>query len=211
MMESSAQLEIKDGKNLFWRIWEKFWWLAAILFLCGNAWITHNQGWISVIRVWAVVFSCLGAFVILYAMHARRIAIDSIGWLPVEAAIISSEVIEEVQRSSLKNETSEFVSPIIYYYPEVLYEYEVEGRTYRSNRILTVRVNFPRSEAYAVVNRYQPGMRTRAWCNPRRHQQAVLEPGLAGWESKYRKPFIVGAGFLAFGIGTLIALKLAGF
>jgi hypothetical protein len=209
-MQSSAQPEIKDGKTLFWRIWEKFWWLAAILFLCGNAWIIHNQGWITVIRVWAVVFSCLGAFVILYAMNARRIAIESIGWLPVEATIISSEVIEEVQKSS-SNEASNPISSMIYYYPEVLYEYEVEGRTCRSNRILTVKVNFPRSEAYAVVNRYQPGMRTRAWCNPRRHQQAVLEPGLAGWESKYRKPFIVGAGFLAFGIGTLIFLKLTGF
>jgi len=83
---------------------------------------------------------------LIYAWHGRRRALDSLSWLPVEARIISSGVAEDVQRS-ISAKTYSSLDYMTYYYPEVEYEYEAQGRTYRSNRIPAVRVNYPEEEA----------------------------------------------------------------
>lgn len=208
-MQSAADAASGKTGGWFWRVWERIWWLAALGFLAANAWVVHLQGWTTLVRYWADGFIALGAAVLAYAWLMKRRAMDSLSWLPVQARILSSEVRKDVQRS-LSSETHGPVDYMTYYYPEVEYQYEVEGRTYRSNQILAVRVNYPEEEARAVVARYQPGMVVGAWCDPRKHHRAVLEPGLAGHEAKYRIPFIVGAGFMLLGIAAAVVLKTRG-
>mgnify|MGYP005855933439 CR=1 FL=1 len=208
-MKSAGDAPSGNTGGLFWRVWERIWWIAALGFLAVNAWVVHLHGWMALARFWAYGFIVLGAAVLVYAWRMRLQALDSLGWLPVQARIISSGVSEDVQRS-FSSETHGSVEYMIYYYPEVEYEYEVEGRTYRSNRILAVRVNYPEQEARAAAARYQPGMVVGAWCDPRRHDRAVLEPGLAGHEAKYRIPFFVGAGFALLGIAAAVVLRKLG-
>jgi len=195
--------------SLFWKIWEKTWWLIGLLFVGANAWGASRYGWAVVLRCWAAGFAILGLAILLYGRRARRRATESLSWLPVEARILRSELVREVQRSHSSEPGS--IQYMTYWYPEIEYEYEVQGRSYISNRVLLVRVNFPEPKAREMVARYPAGARVQAWCDPRRPASAVLERGLAGYESQYRIPLIVGAAFLLLGLAGLAVLgPLAG-
>lgn len=188
------------------KIWEKTWWLFALLFIAANAWAWSRFGVLGLLRFWAAFFAVLGASVLLYASRMRRMADESRHWLPVEATVLRAEVVEDRQTTNW-----EPGDPlIVYYYPEIEYEYEVEGRVWRSNRLIAVRVNFPKPEAEAWVRRFPPGSRVTARRHPQKPELAVLEPGLAGFEDRYRIPFFVGAGFLVTGLLGWVVLRSAG-
>ncbi|MGQ9917353.1 MAG: DUF3592 domain-containing protein [Bryobacteraceae bacterium] len=159
------------------------------------------------LRFWAAFFAVLGVCVLLYARRAGRLARESVNWLPVEATILHSEVVRDEQRQFVDDPAKPV---IISYYPEIEYEYEAEGRKWRSNRLLAVRVNFPKTDAEAWVAQYPAGARVLARRHPRKPGLAVLQPGVEGFEARYRIPVIVGAGFLIVGVAGWVALKYVG-
>jgi len=194
------------GTSRGWRIWEKTWWLFALLFVSVQAWAWSRFGVLAFLRFWSAFFALLGASVLLYARRMRRIAEESHHWLPVEAKVLRAEVVED--RQTANREPGDPV--IVYYYPEIEYEYEAEGRVWRSNRLIAVRVNFPRSEAEAWVDRFPPGAKVTARRHPQKPGLAVLVPGLSGFESRYRVPVFVGAGFLTVGLAGWAVLGFFG-
>ena len=196
----------REPKTVFWKLWEKSWWLFALAFLGGMVWACKAFGNVALFKFWAFAFACLGAAILVYGWRARRFAAASISWFPTQARVLHSEVIEERQSSSTYdgiNADSETVS----YYPDIEYEYEVQGERRRSNQVLLVRVNYSAEEARATVAKYPKGAAVSAWYDPRHPARVVLEPGLRGAESKYRIPLLVGLGFLLLGISTLAVLE----
>ncbi|MBI5544532.1 MAG: DUF3592 domain-containing protein [Deltaproteobacteria bacterium] len=65
---------------------------------------------------------------------------------------------------------------------QLTYEYEVGGKTYRSD---TVRfgdfLNFSKSDAYATVARFSVGQRVEVRHHPRRPERATLEAKVSGF------------------------------
>lgn len=190
-------------------LWEKTWWIFALLFLAANAWAWNHYGVFALLRFWAAFFALLGVAVVLYARRGRRLAEESVHWLPVQATVLRSEVVREEQMSS-ELDSSDPVRSMTYYYPEIDYEYEAEGRKYRSNRLIAVRVNWPKSGAEAWVAKYPAGAVVTARRHPQKPWVAVLEPGIRGFEGRYRIPFIVGGGFMVVGLAGWVILARLG-
>lgn len=195
-----------SGGSLWWRVWEKTWWAVAILFLALNAWAWNRYGVIALLRFWAAFFALLGAAVLVYARRMKQYAAESLHWLPVQAAVLRSEVVIDRQ-TSFNDESFGQARTTVYYHPEIEYEYEVEGRKYRSNRLIAARVNFPKSAAESWVANYPAGSVVTARRHPQKPELAVLQPGIQGFEGQYRIPFIVGGVFLAVGAVAWIVLS----
>lgn len=193
-----------------WQSWEKTWWVAAAAFLAANAWAWNRFGMIPLLRCWAAFFAVLGGVVLVCARRTRRLAEESLQWLPVNATILRSEVVEE-QQPSYDDEPDAAGRTMYFCYPEIEYEYEAAGRKWRSNRLLMVRVNFPRPEARSWVEKYPAGAVVTARRHPEKPGLAVLQPGVAGFEHRYRTPYLVGSGFLVFGAALWVVLHSARF
>jgi hypothetical protein len=81
----------------------------------------------------------------------------------------------------------------------VVYEYLVDGATYRSNRV-SFQGHWPSgSGALRVARRFQVGDHVTVWHDPVNHERSVLVPGASGTNFLQ-----VGAGLLLFGIGLVI-------
>lgn len=190
-------------------LWEKTWWIAAILFLAVNVWAWNRFGQFALLRFWAAFFAVLGAGILVYARRMKRYGEESLHWLPVQATVVRSEVEVDVQRS-MSGEAYEPTRSMTYYYPGIEYEYEVNGRKYRSNRLIAVRVNFAKSAAESWVAQYPAGAVVTARRHPEKPELAVLQPGLQGFEGRYRIPFVVGGAFLTFGLAGWMVLTRFG-
>lgn len=198
-----------EGKTVFWRVWEKLWWVFAPALIGGMGGVYLRYGGVGLIKLWASVFACMGAALTVHGWWARRLAAWSVHWFPTEARVLRSEVCEEVQ-SSFSREGIHPSYQTVSYYPEVEYEYEVQGERRRSNKVLLVHVHHSAEEARAVVAKYPTGATVRAWYDPGAPDRVVLEPGLQGRESKYRIPLGVGLAFLALGMFVWAVLKWRG-
>lgn len=196
-----------DGgwKSTFWKVWAKVYWLVAAAIIVVHAWAFHAFGAWKVIQVWTAAFAVIGAAVLVHHRRAVRRAEESLQWPAAEARILRSEVREERSTSRL-GDSSYDMEETVSYYPEVEYEYEAGGRTWRSNRILHVRVNCSLEGARATVARYPAGARVTARYDFADPGYAVLEPGLSGKEGQYRTVRIVGIVFLALGAGGFMAI-----
>ncbi|MGC8760334.1 MAG: DUF3592 domain-containing protein [Bryobacteraceae bacterium] len=188
----------RGSGGLFWRVWEKSWQLFAVIFIAVNVWASHRLGAVALLRFWAAFFAVLGALLLVHARRARRLAEESLQWPTVRATVLRSEVVHEEQ-TALDSEPQSTGHTMHFYYPEIEYEYEADGRRWRSHRLLTVRVNFPKAEAEAWIARYPAGSIVTARRHPRKPGLAILEPGLHGLETRYRIPFLVGGVFFVAG------------
>ncbi len=114
-------------------------------------------------------------------------------WPEVPCAILSSEV-QRLQSDSGST-----------YSVDVLYEYEIEGRSYRASRhSFVVGSSSGRADKEAVVRRYPPGRKTVCYVNPADPTDAVLERGVPGglWMA-----FIPGAFMAAGAFGMVYASR----
>ena len=189
------------GSSMFWKIWEKTYYLIGAAFLGLNIWALEACGGVVFARAWAALFAAMGVAILLHAWRSVERARASTSWRPVEARILSSQVSVEqgtTTAGSYYNDPSR--APIPYYSPAVQYEYAVEGVSYTSGRIILVNVNWSRAEAEAAVARYPAAGRVTAWVHPDDPRVVVLEPGLEGKTGKYAIPAIVGATFAVFGV-----------
>jgi hypothetical protein len=178
-----------------WKLWERAYVLVFLVFVGLNGLAGLKYGWATVVRYWGAGFAVIGLTALGWTWRCLRKAEASRSWPGVEARILSSRV--EVQRESGADDG--YGGRITYYYPEVEYEYDVQGLTYRSTKILFVKVNYRREEAQAVVARYPAGGRAVAYFDPANPRMAVLEPGLEGKKGKYAIAGGVGAAFTVAG------------
>ena len=188
----------------FWKVWEKTYVLWFLAFVGLNVLAAGSYGWMAVVRAWGAGFALIGLATLAWCLVATGRARASVAWRPVQARILSSRVTRE---TSSRSDVDDAI-PITYYFPEVVYEYDVEGLTYTSNKILFLTVNCRRVEAEETVARYPAGAQVTAWVDPRQPRRAVLEPGLRGKRGKYAKAAIVGAVFTAAGAAVWLLLPV---
>jgi len=93
----------------------------------------------------------------------------SLNWPSTIGTIGASSVQARTSRTSSGRSTA--------FYPEVLYQYEVDGRKYLGQRIaFGSQVGYSDSNrAHAIVDRYVPGNQIRVYYNPNNPGDAVLE------------------------------------
>jgi len=204
-MPTAPETPSQRFSRWFWKVWEKTSVLIFLLFVGLNVVAGNAYGWRAVIRGWGAGFALIGLATLLWYWVGTRRAAASTGWRPVQARILSSRV--TVEQSSSDPDWDN-IGPITYYYPEVVYEYDVEGATYTSNKILFVAVNYRHAEAEATVARYPAGSRVTAWVDPHNPRLAVLEPGLEGKRGKYAIAAVVGAAFTAVGAALWFLLPV---
>lgn len=93
----------------------------------------------------------------------RRADITSASWLPVSAAVLSSDIIPQEGGFT----------------PSVSYRYTIGGQTLVCSDIaLTLVSTSSEASARAAASRYPVGSTVTAFINPKNHSQAILEPSL---------------------------------
>ncbi len=146
----------------------------------------------------SVLFGGVGVGALGHALWSLAIARRSENWFPVEAVVITSRL----DVTTDQPEPGRVGEPAIdTYWPRIEFEYQFQGQTYHSDRIIFAQVNFPRQQAEELVARHPVGSRVAAYVNPGRPRQAVLEKGTQGEAKQHAVAFIVG-GISAFaGLG----------
>jgi hypothetical protein len=182
----------------FWKVWEKTWVLIFVVFVGFNLLAAYRWGWPTLVQAWGAMFAIIGLGTLFSYQRGISRARESMMLAPAEARILCSKVREERQGSSSMHDGS----PMTCYYPEVEYEYDFQGMTYTSNKILFLTVNYSSTEAEGTVARYPAGARVTAYVDSANPRLAVLEPGLEGKRGKYAIAAIVGAAFVIMGVAT---------
>lgn len=176
-------------------IYDKVWWLAAVLFFGGFIWLGFTGRILLLLRLFGALFAVVGLHAILYGWWSRTQARRSEYWFPAEGRVLNSQVEVRADTSSDSPRTA-----IDTYWPRIEYEYQFQGETYRSDRIILVEVNYPRKQAEALVARNPVGARVQVYVDPDHPRRAVLEKGLAGEERQYSIFLIAGGIFLPVGL-----------
>lgn len=101
--------------------------------------------------------------------------LQSRSWPSVEGTIVHLQIREQVV------DTTDTGDPIVCVFPNIEYEYEVAGNTYRSTRIrFGGTLYWSGEEAIRKLSEmYAPGTPVRVHYNPKRPQEALLEPGIS--------------------------------
>jgi hypothetical protein len=180
--------------RIFRAVWEKLWWLFAIVLL-GGAFLLGSNNPALFVRLLSLVFIISGIGSLVYVERMRRRARQSIVWVPVQGRVLASEVKKSVHRYSSATGGGTSVQ----YSPRVVYAYQYQGTSYQARGIITLDINWPRKEAEAAVARYPEGAAVTVWVNPEAHHQAVLETGMDPYSKKFKLGFLVGAAFLLGG------------
>jgi hypothetical protein len=84
--------------RVFWAVWEKAWWIIAIIFLGGFIYLAVMDTDLF-IRIFSLIFLIVGIATLLYVERMRRQQKESLSWRPAPSRILSSEVKKEVLRS----------------------------------------------------------------------------------------------------------------
>lgn len=175
--------------------YDKLWWPIVILFFGGFIWLGFTGRILLLLWLFGGLFAAVGLHALLYGWWSRTQARRSEYWFPAEGRVLSSQVEVRTDTSSDSPRTA-----IDTYWPSIEYEYEFQGETYRSDRIILVEVNYPRKKAEALVARNPVGARVQVYVDPSHPRRAVLEKGLAGQERQYSIFMIVGGIFLPIGL-----------
>lgn len=141
----------------------------------------------------AGILTLIGGLLALFGTRALRRAASARDWPSVDGEIIASYIHES--RGS-KGKTM--------YRPVVRFSYDVQGKTYTSERVRfggAVSTSW-RSPADRMVGAYPMGQHCRVFHDPMDHAEACLQPG-AGWVHY----LVAGIGYLLAFIGTSILLS----
>jgi hypothetical protein len=191
--------------NTFWAVWEKAWWVFGIIIVAGFLFLA-NKNPVLLVRLLSLFFVLAGIVMVIYVRRMLRQQRQSSSWAPVEGRVLSSNLEKEVHRSRPGYNTPITGGGITTYFPRVEYEYEYQGESYQSKRIITVNINWPKKEAEEAVARYPEGTSVTVWVNPDHPDQAVLETNLECYTKKFKIAFFIGTAFLVVGIvGWLVS------
>ena len=144
-----------------------------------------------------MMISGVGLGTVAAGAGAQWKAIKERRWPATTGQVLSSEV-ERYEASSLASQHRGSNTPMTLYRPAVVYEYEVGGRRYRSNRIASqpeVRVGVPETAAN-TAQRYPAGSAPEVRHNPKNPAESILEARVpALW-----RVLILGGGLLAVAV-----------
>lgn len=121
-------------------------------------------------------------------------------WPTVSGEVVSSKIVEVSRKKSGKVKIS--------YKPEVVYEYEVEGKAFRNDQIsLSDGSSSIRSFAEGVVEEYPPGKKVSVHFNPNDMEDSCLSTDV-GWVNWLM--MAVGAGTAIIGGNLALRGRLRG-
>ena len=143
-----------------------------------------------------VFVGLIGLSVLLIGLFKVRKVRASRSWSQTTGTIAKSSVREEFTQGSQDSPDSWT------YTPEICYEFQVEGRTQRGDRIAFDRKGYQkRQDARAVAARYLVGFQTPVFFDPAKPTDAVLERASgSGW-------FLVAAGAAVLLLVAAAAVK----
>jgi hypothetical protein len=131
----------------------------------------------------ALVCGGFGLLLLLLVISALREAVAMKRW-PVAKGRVLSSTVEEYRADAGASNFGGAHARTTLYRPVVLYEYEVAGHRYRSNRIAQspgINRGVP-TFAEKTAQRYPSGCEVDVRFNPKRPDESVLEPRVpAGW------------------------------
>ena len=131
----------------------------------------------------ALVCGGFGMLMLLIIISALREAVAMKRWPVVKGRVLSSAV-EEYRADAGSSNFGGAHARMKLYRPIVVYEYEVSGRRYQSNRIAQSPGINRGAPVFAekIVQRYPIGSEVDVRFNPKRHDESVLESRVpAGW------------------------------
>ena len=118
------------------------------------------------------IFFLLGLGLAIFGFVQRKKAKSTESWPTVSGSIISSQL----DQKSSTDFDAEYTSTSTSYTPMVEFSYEIDGRTYRGNRVFPgTSMSYDHGTAKSIVNRYQPGATVSVHYDPADPTQAVLE------------------------------------
>lgn len=133
-------------------------------------------------------FLSLGSLLLWDANNANN-------WPQAEGTILSSSVYEEKQTSGRKK---------TFYYPSVIYSYELDGKVIEANRLSLSDMGYKkREDASAIANEYQKGDRHPVYLDPKHKSVSILRPGedsIAAFSLWFGVGFIVVSVFAFWGL-----------
>lgn len=126
------------------------------------------------------VFGGLGIGLLLFGNNQRKRGGVSQNWPAVMGTVLSANLSQQSRRNSQGYHD-------VTYAPVVEYTYEVNGNSYRSDKINSGwTVSYDLSTAQNKINQYQPGASVTVHYNPANPADAVLETHpVRDWEYLY--------------------------
>ncbi len=141
-----------------------------------------------------IIFLLIGGGVLAYGLKEFRDALATRDWPIVQGTITQSQMGAHHSRDS--------DSPSTTYFADLVYVYEVNGRSYSGKRLSWMEW---RSNDYGhweeIVNRYPVGAAVEIHHDPANPENAILEPGLVLLNYL---PLFLGA---AFFIGGIVSIR----
>ena len=135
------------------------------------------------LAIMVVIFSITGFVLVIGTLVAVTRGLSSKSWLTADGTIVASQAPEEN-----KGENDDAAV----YHPTIRYEYTLDGKPYSSETIDFVWWgHYFFWDAKRLVSKYPLHGHVKVYCNPRKAQQSVLEPG-------FEWPYAVGG--LFFGL-----------
>src|ERR1051326_3471856 len=116
------------------------------------------------------IFGGVGVGLLLFGNNQRRQGSASQSWPTTTGTILSATLDQQTRRNSQGYHD-------VTYAPTVEYTYEVNGNSYRSDKINAGwTVSYDAGTAQNKISQYQPGARVTVYYNPSDPADAVLEP-----------------------------------
>jgi len=154
------------------------------------------------LRLFGGVFAAVGVAGLAHGLWSLRMARQSEDWFPVEGVIVGSRLDVKTDQPAHVGHPTRVGEPAIdTYWPRIEFEYQFEGETYRSDRIIFANVNFPRQRAEELVAQNPMGARVQVYVDRNHPRQAVLEKGTATEAKTYLKALIAGVILTLIGLG----------
>lgn len=144
-------------------------------------------------RLMLGVCACVGMLVLWLGCSLQSKADASKGWPTSEGKVLECTVIEKTEKNKDDGTTS------VLYSCDVVYQYSVEGRSYKSSQVSHVRSSSSSSkDAEDTARKYPVGSKVQVHYNPADPSEAVLETHTGGGSAIL---FLLGAVFFLVGAG----------
>lgn len=145
------------------------------------------------------IFGGVGVGLLLFGNSQRKQGNASQSWPTTTGTILSTTLSQQSRRNSQGYHD-------VTYAPTVEYTYEVNGNSYRSDKINAGwTVSYDLGNAQNKINQYQPGARITVYYNPANPADAVLET-----KSAASNIFMI-AGSIVLVLTVFICCSVAGF
>lgn len=152
-------------------------------------------------RILFLVLVAIGVGALIWGYGSYKKSQEAKSWPTTEGKVISSEVDSRFSRSKGGTRSRHKTN----YSAKVLFEYDVDGKTYTSDKVsLAEYSSSVRSEAQQVVDKYPVNESVIVYYDPTNPEIAILEPGKLGG---IVIPFIIGGMFVLCGILGAVTKK----